>query len=474
MRAAFLLSVLALLASLALGASVPVSAQEPAFATEVVNEFPQFLRFRLTASAPAEVTDVTLRYRITGSGSLARARPEEFEPGTEVSLEARVPTGVLGFVPVGSEFVYHWELTLDDGSTLSSETAAYFYLPPDKAWQSVHNDFMRIYYHGNREDVALRFLDAGERTYARMGALLQTELEIVPVTTILFASESNLEEAQPVRSESYDAATSLCGTQVADNILFVTDSLCGTRDRADTLRHEFTHILTKAAGESALGKIPSWLDEGTAVYSQTEPGTGYVGAFEVGVAIDRLISFDQMITGNRNPRQVGLFYGQSYEMVRFLIARGGEGQFARLFATIKAGNRFDAAIETVYGFDIAGFEDAFRAAHGLPPRQPAPTPTPAREQPAAGTNQAEPEESEPGQAVPASDGGDGRQLSSIALGAIGGGAGLALLALLAYLFSLMLGNRARQSESAAAPRPPAAPPPEAPEPEPDEWGPPPP
>ncbi len=502
MRAA--LAALTLFALLATGAAAPAAAQSPEFRTEVVNEFPQFLRFRLEASAPREIVEVSLRYAVTGSGSRAFARPESIEPGVEISVEASVPTGVRGFIPVGSEFVYFWELTLDDGTVLESEPGTFFYLPPDKEWLRVENEFMHIHYQPGFGDVARDFLEAAGRTYARMGALLRTELEIVPVNTVLFASEAGIEEAQPTRSPTYDAATILCGSQVADNVLFVIDRSCGTRDSADTLRHEFAHILTKAAGESALGKIPSWLDEGTAVLAQTEPGAGFVNPFATAVARDRLIPFSQMATGNRDPNEVGLFYGQSYEMVRFLLDRGGEEGFARLFATIKQGNRYDAAIEMVYGFDFAGFETAFREAHGLPPREP-PAPVEAATEPpaeptaepppaeAATEPPAEPAATEPPPAettptatpqpsAPAasSSGDDGFAIGAVSIGAIGGGVVLALLAVLAYLFSLMLDNRARGAASASAPAasppPPAPSPPPEPEPEfdPGEWGPPPP
>ena len=476
MRTALLVPVLALLAGLVLGLPTAASAQSPEYVTAIENEFPQFLRFRLTTTAPGEVTDVSLRYRVVGAGSLARAKPETFEPGSDVRVEVRVATGTLGFIPVGTEFIYHWELTLADGSTIESEEDSYIYLPPGKDWQSVHNDFMRVYFHGNREEIALRYLEAADRTYARVGAILQTQLETVPVNTVLFASESDLEEAQPGRSEAYDAATFLCGSQVAINVIFVIDRSCGTRDRSDTLRHEFTHILTKAAGEGALGKVPSWLDEGTAVYSQTEPGRGFTDPFEVGVAINRLIPFSTMVSGNNDPNMVGLFYGQSYEMVRFLIARDGEEAFARLFATIKAGNRFDRAIEIVYGITLDEFETEFRAFHDLPPREPPATPTPAREEPAtpeptpepeqpqatppptAAPEQAEPDPTASPPTAPAATAGDdgGRGLSNVALGAIAGGAILALLAIFALLLSMMLGNRGPQPEAVAvdAPEPP--------------------
>ncbi len=480
MKRALLLPLVALLAGLFAALPASANAQTPEFTTAIENDFPEFLRFRLTTTAPAEVVDVTLRYRVVGSGTLARATPETFEPAADVRVTLRVPTGRLGFIPVGSEIIYHWELILADDAVLEGPEERYVYLPPNQTWSSVHNDFMRVYYHGDQEATARRYLSAAERTYERIGRLLQTELEIIPVNTVLFASESDLEEAQPNRSEAYDAATFLCGTQVAENVIFVLDRHCGTRDRDDTLRHEFTHILTKAAGQSGLGQVPSWLDEGVAVYAQTEPGDGFIGPFELAAVTDRLIPFRRMLTGNTNPNQVGLYYGQSYAMVVFLIETGGDAEFARLFATIKAGNRFDRAIEIVYGWTLDEFENAFRVRHDLPPRDPVPTvapggaaPSPTAE-PTPAPEQSEPDpEPTPTATSAATDRGGGRDISNVAIGVIGGGAILALLAAGVFLVSLRL-NRRQSPAPVPAPAEPAPPAPDS-EPETpsgdDEWGP---
>ena len=266
-----------------------------------------------------------------------------------------------------------------------SETNTFFYLPPGRVWSRVENEFMHIHYYGDRETLARDYLAAAAATYERIGRrLLRTELEVVPVNVVLFGSEAEMQEGRPSRGETYDGATFTCGSQLG-NTLFMIAASCGTGDIADTLRHEFTHILTKAAGEGALTKLPAWLDEGTAVYSQTVPGSGYTDSFDAAVTVDRLIDFIEIAAQNSNPVEVGIFYGQSYEMVRFLIGIGGDAQFAELFATIKAGNRFDNALEIVYGFDLDGFEEAFRQANGLSSSatepEPQPTTPPQREQP---------------------------------------------------------------------------------------------
>ena len=66
-------------------------------------------------------------------------------------------------------------------------------------------------------------------------------------------------------------------------------------------------------------------------------------------------------TGDR----VSLFYGQSWALVTFLIETYGEEQFGELFRAFGEGANDDEAVEQVYGFDQAGFENAWRASGGL-------------------------------------------------------------------------------------------------------------
>ena len=487
MKPALLAAVAALITVVALNAGEPVSAQTATFSTDIENGYPNNLTFHLNATADGEVVDVSLRYSITGAGASALAKPDEVPPGSTISTEVVVSTGGDNHIPVGNEFVYFWELTLDDGSQVLSETDTFVYLPPGRVWQQVENDFMRIYYYGDREQTAMEFLDAANATYDRIGRrLLATELEVVPVNVVLFGSEEEMGDARPSRGDTFDDATFTCGSQLG-NTLFMIATSCGTGDIADTLRHEFTHILTKAAGEGALTSLPAWLDEGTAVYSQTIPGSGYTDAFDSAVRVDRLFNFAEIAGQNSNPVLVGVFYGQSYEMVRFLIETGGDAQFAELFATIKAGNRFDGALEIVYGFDLAGFEIVFREANGLSAAaedpEPQPTTPPQREQadPATAVPTDAPEQIAP----PSTDGSGGDSgLGGIAIGTIGGAVVIALLALLAFLISMMMGNRRPQPASgggvAAASAWEAAeqgshgevePSPKPPGPEQDEWGP---
>jgi hypothetical protein len=410
----------------------------------VENGYPRTLTFRVTARADVDITDATLSYAIKGRGTLALGKPDSLTPGRTVTAEVvlQVNSG-QSYIPVGSEFTYSWEIRTADGQVTRSEERQFLYLPPDRQWKSVANDFMVVYYHGDRETLAKAYLDAGSDTYQRIGReLYGIELTTLPVKVILFANEAEMDPARPGTGGRFDAAVTTCGTKVTNDILLMIPVQCGSTDRTDTLRHELGHILNDIAGQGTLAKLPAWLDEGAAVYAQSSPGD-YEGAFRAAVRADRLIPFNQMVVPTSNPQLVGVFYGQAYFMVKFLVDREGPGKFAELMRTMKSGVRYNQAIQRVYGLTMQQFEDAFRAAYGLAPRSAptaaptaAPTQRPQQAQPTPAPTKA------PAQTGSSSDGSGGLDRGLLLI------FGLALLLALAAVFSwlvamLLANNRKR-------------------------------
>lgn len=425
----------------------------------IENQYPKVLNFKVTITAPSDITDVSLRYSLVGRGQSAVAKPKELTPAKNltVTVEVQVNTG-SGYIPVASEFVYHWEATTADGATSSGPEANFFFLPPGKDWKNVKNDFMTIYYYGDREPQAQAFLKAGQETYDRIGKqLLKTRLKQTPVKVVVFATESELEEARRGGATSEDKVVQNCGFKVENDIMMMIPVACGSADRTETLRHEFTHILNDAAGFGTLAKPSSWLDEGTAVYGQTEPGSGYKDAVDAAARANRLIPFAQMTNLTSDARLVNLFYGQAWSMVSYLIDKYGPDKFAQLFATIKSGTREDQALQKVYGFDMAGFEKEYLAAAGSS-RPPAATATAARNQqtqptvqPTTRPSSAQPTRTptpRPAAQRTSSNGGDDG-LDGTTIGIFGAGVLFAMLAVMALLFSMILRNNRLRDERAA-------------------------
>jgi hypothetical protein len=465
-RRSAMFALAALLGGLVLLAAAPaVSAATVVESSTVVNGYPKTLTFKVTAKADTDITDVTLAYSIKGRGTSALDKPQDLTPARNLSAEVVIQVNsASNYLPVGSDFTYHWEITTADGQTMSSPDQTFFYLPPNQDWKNVSNDFMTVYYHGDREALANSYLKAGAETYDKIGKQLYgVTLKQVPVKVIMFADEKESSDARPGSGSTFDSAVTTCGTKVTNDIILLIPIACGSPDRTDTLRHEFGHILNETAGEGSLAKLPAWLDEGAAVYAQSTPGD-YQSSLTAAVRANRLIPFSEMSTPATDPQKVGVFYGEAWAMVNFLVQKSGPAKFSEYMATIKGGKRYDQALTQVYGFaDLNAFESEFRASLNLQPQsQPTvkPTTAPTRAATAAPTRTPT--------RPPAAPASGSSNDSSIGKGTIviGGIAVLFVLAaILAMLFSLMMANSRKEAERRAAAATPVSPssPPE------DDW-----
>jgi len=406
--------------------------------SSVENAYPGDLIFHLKAAADVNITSISLTLSHGSGTSSALREPDPFTPASEVevSVSVDVTSGNIQ-VPLSADVTYSWRITTADGNTFTSEPATFAYLPPDRDWQHIESGVMRVYYHGERERAARELLIAGQDAYDQMSALLQTKLEVVPVRVMMFVTEDEMNAAREGRSTTLDDFTQTCGLKVATDVVYVIQT-CNSISTAEILRHELTHIIVEAAGEGPLSVMPAWLNEGTATYAQTTPGSGFEGAFNAATRTGRFLPFADMTVPANDPGNTNLFYGQSRAMVRFLVERGGPEDFARLFALMKDGTRYDRALEQVYGFDVAGFQAEFVASFNQQQQTPtaAPTSTPAQQRPT--------------QAVPTrapiatsnTDGDDdGLNVAAIAIVAVAVLFGL--LAVFAYLLSSMLAANRR-------------------------------
>jgi hypothetical protein len=75
-----------------------------------------------------------------------------------------------------------------------------------------------------------------------------------------------------------------------------------------------------------------------------------------------------------------LSYSQSYSLVKFLLETYGREEMNSLLLQLRDGVAIEEALQAVYGFDVDGLEDAWRAAIGAKPRaqdaQPTARPSP--------------------------------------------------------------------------------------------------
>ncbi len=361
-------SLAAVVAFLAL--TSPAGAQSAPQITDggVTNNFPDGMEFTVSLTSDSPIEDLRLRYTVLPDGTAAIGRPE-FDPGTSIdttfTLEGNNPPQI--YLAPGTVIDYYWEATDADGDESRTETQTFFYDDVRFGWEAVSGGGVTIYYYSGSEGDAGDMHSVALESISEMSALLRTEVPF-EVQVWIYDSTDDMRPALQARSESYESQIITAGVRVASNTVLVLGNAS-----FDTLRHELTHIVTKQAGESAFGSLPAWLDEGTAVYSQSDPG-GFRNAIESAISRGNVLSVREVSSYPGDPDKVTLFYGEGWSLVSYLVDEYGEEQFAALFAEVKSGKRIESALQAVYGFGQDGLEDEWRAANDLPARvTPAPT-----------------------------------------------------------------------------------------------------
>jgi hypothetical protein len=185
------------------------------------------------------------------------------------------------------------------------------------------------------------------------------------VAIYVYDSERDMRPTLSSRGSIYDDLTLTLGVAAGDHTLLLLGS---HRDVAKTVAHEMSHIVVGLATENPYVDLPRWLDEGLAMYAEGELPANNVDALDRGVREDRLISVRSLSDYVGDPDQVDLFYAQVYSLIEFMIDTYGREAMSQLLETIAGGVPAEDAVQEVYGMDLDGLDEAWRASLGLGPR----------------------------------------------------------------------------------------------------------
>ena len=350
----------ALLAVVQLGAGSARADEITVSNVQATTADPNAITFSARVTAPAGLESATVVFRVLNpkEGDVGGSGVASFGPGPENDVSFTLETRAnQRYIPVGSVFRFHWEFVDAEGDAFASEELEYLFLDGRYRWNEQRDGDIAVYYYGSNEGLAANVQQATASAISDAEALLQVEVPY-PVRVVVWASESDGQLAMRPRSAAFDALVRTGGQRVGSDLLFV---FAATQD---VVRHEAAHIVTAVAGDGPFSRVPSWLDEGTAVYMQRSVG-GYRDAVAFGVQTDRTLRLRNLDSPSNNPSEVDLFYGQSWSTVELLISEFGEQAFADLYRTVREGSRTDDALEAVYGFDQDGLYNHWRENEGL-------------------------------------------------------------------------------------------------------------
>jgi len=351
------ISLLVAIVCLFLGLLVPVSVQAgngPAILDSSVEvDFPLKITFYLSTESNVNITDIRLHYTVDRI-SHAQVTSEvyiEFMPSTTVDVDWSWDMRKTGGLPPGSNVDYWWTVEDAEGAGIETRLATIQVDDARYSWQSINEGMVTLYWYEGDESFAQELMSVAQQVLVRLTEDTGAKLER-PVRVYIYADAQDLLGAMIFPQEwTGGVAFTRFGTIAIGIPLGKLD--WGKRAMA----HELTHLVVHQMVFNPYNDLPTWLDEGLAVYSEGPPQPVFVSSLNKAIDENSLISVRSLSSPfSAYAEESLLAYAQSYSLVKFLISNYGQSNMLELLNTLRKGSGYDEALQKVYGFDMDGLD----------------------------------------------------------------------------------------------------------------------
>jgi hypothetical protein len=332
--------------------------------SEILLNFPESAAFRATLTSDAEITSVVLEYgneQQTCGEVIAKAFPP-FATGKTVDVEWTWEMRQSGSLPPGAQLWWRWRITDANGQETLTETQTATWLDEVHNWQTVtQGDPQGVRLHWYEGDQAF----AADLAKAAYDGLVFNETQSglkadAPIDLYIYADTNDLQEAI-----LYEPSWTGGQAFPDQDIVILGISQHELEWGRNAIVHELTHVLVGHLTFSCLGDVPTWLNEGLAVYSEGGLDAASQQQLDDAIRDDTLLTVRSLSGGfSEVADKAYLSYSQSYSVAKFLIETYGQEKMTSLLVSLRDGLTTDEALMQTYGFNVEGLEDAWRAAIG--------------------------------------------------------------------------------------------------------------
>lgn len=369
---------LAIVVLCALIAPTVLYAQSPITITDggVMLTFPDRIVFTAQVQSVAAIKQIVLEYgteQLTCGTVVAKAFPT-FTPGTTVAATWTWEMRQSGSEPPGATIWYRWRAADEAGNTLLTETKRVTWIDSLHAWQSVSAGQVTLHWYDGDTAFANELLATATGALDHLGTTTGVKTES-PIQLYIYANTDDMRAAV-----LYEPGWT-GGLAFSENGITIIGISPDILDWGkDTIAHELTHLVVGRIAFSCIGNIPTWLNEGIAVYGEGGLDATSAAALQAAITANTLIAVRSLSGGfSELADKADLSYSESYSLVNYLISTYGSDKLLALFRTLSDGTQPEPALEQAYGFGLDGLEDQWRASVQAAPRagdQAVPSPTP--------------------------------------------------------------------------------------------------
>jgi hypothetical protein len=320
----------------------------------VVAEYPDKLNFSLSVESDSDITDVRLHYQVDRL-CYADVTSEvyiDIYPDTVIEAEWSWDMRKTGGLPPGTVVKYWWTITDASGAGLETQPDILAYYDNRYSWQKIEKDGVTLYwYKGNRE-FAEALLTAAVEGLERLDENTGVSLSD-PIELYIYANSSDLQDAM-IFPQTWTGGVAYPQYGCVAIGIEPTNIEWGLR----TVVHELTHLVIHQMTYNPYLDLPTWLDEGLAMYMEGPLTSVFIYYLNKAAGEDSLISVRSLASPFSAYADLSyLSYAESHSLVNFLIDTYGQGKMLELLTVLSDGTEYDEAFIEVYDFNIDELND---------------------------------------------------------------------------------------------------------------------
>ena len=325
--------------------------------------FPNSISFSVDLESEEEISAIQMQYGTTQDtcGKVVAIAFPEFTPGKKVHAAWEWDMRQSGGEPPGTMIWWQWKIEDSAGNILLTDKKTVTWLDTTHPWKEIDQGMIRLHYYLGDESFGKTLSDAAVSALERLSS--DTGINASqPIDLYIYGDQQDMKDAvlyEPgwTGGLAYPDYNSVIIGIAPEQVEW------GKRTEA----HELTHVLVGDYTFTCLGSMPTWLVEGLAVYGEGGPEPAEASYFDQNRSDNTLLSFRVLSGGfSEDPNKADLSYSQSYYMVNYLIDQFGKEELIKFLDLLKTGEDINDALVSAYGFDLTGFEKAWRTSLSLP------------------------------------------------------------------------------------------------------------
>jgi hypothetical protein len=317
---------------------------------------PDSISFHLQGRGERPIQFVDLEFGSDATFSCAsssyRSARTTLEGSKDVSVTKEWDMRRTGSVPPGAVVWWRWRVVDDIGQEFFSPRQEVIYNDERFDWRMHTSDNITFYWYAGGNSFGRRLADSVRDVLANLhlGRDLTT-----PVKAFVYESADDLRGAV-LFPQSWTGGLAF----TSHNILLITVDPGEFDTDISGMIHELAHLLVSELTFNCFGDLPTWLEEGLAMYAEGDLTDYQRISLEAAIASDDLISLRSLNSSfPADHSGAHLSYVQSWSLVDYLITAYGWPKMQSLLNMFAEGATYEQAIKRIYRMDLDGLQAAW-------------------------------------------------------------------------------------------------------------------